>query len=906
MQRDTSRDRAKILKSLEFARGSLVAAKSRDQRARAITREAQAAIELERLDSRAPEMHPAVRAAMVRIGALTPQQAIDSLSGITENATSLALTELVAVLPQSAWEELSRRVPSAKSRSWAWLYAALDRGALDECLAFLSRDATINAPFVANVFERYGPQAAARFAPLVRALAPGEDTDDEDDLDDDALALGDRASLLLALPPDEIEQRALDLAAELDEVADEALVFDEDYNQRDPRSALVVLLCFVGELGRARAMFARIVRTPVPWAPEAEAPLVTPGLRRALAALSSACTAEERATIHREVHERFASRERAPHTLAMLSDTLDEPFATDNALALVAALERDPPNTLWVTAKHPTARAACVAMKREALGRLRDRDGFESRERYALSSALQWLDEDDDNVRFVLDHAQDIDRVVRGDTLPRFATTQWLLQAAQRGSERAQRALCERAAQGERLWEIPFFYKRLPDEVVRALVAPAQPERSPDRRRRDWTRLCVSLLEGATDPERALYWPKLEALLADVRSFEELLPCLRVVPPSARRALVPRFVPETLRTMHDALALTDAWPDPATQREIVERAMDRFAPDAAKWRTDWLNAALCSMVSNERAMQWLASCYGPDNIPVAAMPPQRVRDYLESVDLYATDQWLTDVPSRLLVAALASIDSSSALLERCADACWSRWLARGADANSLAWYSLRDLVAHASARTVRAMSDHAWTLRTESLAHVLALRIDALRRSATTARDDSDALAIGARSLRDRLEINGGSPWFRAVRRWVAGGETRSFDAVFRPLASDWRDRSFADDAWSLGLVDALLSLGETLASADAIALLGALSFDASDPALQRARPWIERLVADDPAATFRALDARVGVLSIPTLVAHWVTPDTRRWPSSMFSRPHEIRALIGDHAFARLLGTVL
>ncbi len=900
MQRDTSRDRAKILKTIELARTSLVTAKTQEQRARAITREAQAAIELEQLDSRQPEMHPAVRAAMLRIGALEPQQAIDSLDGLTENATASALSELVAVLPLSAWDELSRRVPSAKSRSWAWLYATFDRGALDECFAFLSRYATVNGPFVAKVFERYGPEAAARFAPLVRALAPVQD--DNDEPADDANVIADQLSLLLALPSDEIQQQLIDRSTALDEIADNELYFDEDYDQRDPRSMLVVALCSAGELSRARAMFARIVRTPVPWAPEGAPPLVTPGLRRALAALSATSTAEDRSTIHRSVHERFASSERSPLTLATLCDTLNEPFATDHARALAAALERDPSSNLWVTAKHPAARAACVAIKREALGRLHDRERFESRERYALSSALQWLDHDDDNVRFVLGHAEDIDRVLRGDNLPRFSTEQWLLQAAQRGSQLAQRAICERAA-GARLWEIPFFYKGLPDEVVRALIAPAQPALSRDLRRREWIRLCVSFLEGATEPERERAWPTVESLIAVAPRFDSLIQCLHVVPQRARRAFVARFLPHTLRSIHDARAVARTFDDPALQREIVERAMDHFAADALNVRTEWINAELVAMVSDERAMQWLAQCYGADNIPSAALPPARLRDELERLDLYATDEWLTDTPSRLLVAALASLDGTTALLERCADACWSLWLSQGANESGDAWYSLRPLVAHASVRTALSMCEHPWTLQTESVAHELALRLDALQRSPTIDPSKSSALALAARSLRDRLEIEGGSPWFLAVRRWVGGGRARSFDAIFRPLPADWPERDAREDAIALGLVDALLSLGDTLRPADATALLQTYSNAASAAALRRARPWIERALSNSPPSTLRALGARVDVLPAEKLVSHWVTPDTRQWPSAMLSRPHLIRALVGDEAFGQLLG---
>lgn len=901
MRNPLLQDRPTLLATLDRARADLANATNEPQRADAITRESRAALELDALSSHKSALHPAVRAAMVRVGSLTEIAAIDSLGDLLDSSLSHHFDELVAVLSGDAWQALTQRFPQAKTHTWRWMYAALERGALDECFDVLSREATINATFVARVCDRFGRDRAAQFAPLVRAALStvGDDDGDDNGVDD--------TSLLLALPPEEVRPRVLELARTIEQLPTNQLFFDEDYEQRDPRSTLVLVLCAVGEIQRALELFARIVKDPIPWAREGEPPVVTPGLQRSLQALSSALTAEERALVHQSVHERFVPSTLTPNTLAALSELLIEPFATRYARALVDTIERTPAESLFTFTKHPVARPALVAQKRSALELACARDAFESRERYALSSALQSLSSDDeDDVRFVVDRVDAIENAIRGDKLARFSTTQWLLRSAQRGSSLAQEALRDQAERGVKIWQFPRFYEGLSDDLVRAVIEHAPAVANLAQHRRDAIRLRTSFLEGASADERARWWPALAARLDETPSVEALLECAHVIPSSAYGAVIDAFVPAVFRTVHDALALTRTWTDPAATREVVERALVHFADRAPQTKADWLNAQLSAIASDPCAMQWLARCYGEDAISKAALPPPRVRAYLEGVDLYANDAWLREVPSRLLVDALRATNASRAdpLIKRCADACWTLWIRDGARTESAAWFSLRDLAPHASIDTTCAMAEHPWTLESEAIAHQIALRIDALRRATPS---QPSLLLSAARALQDRFELvtndrtDDGSAWFRAVRRWVSEDEPRAFDAVFRPIASDWRDRDLFGDLAALGLVDEAFALGDELPPSDAIVLLETLATDVSDDAFVRALPWIRRAIDADPQRTLASLDARARAIPVELVVMHWVTSASRMWPTTIFTRPHALRALVGDAAFARI-----
>lgn len=898
MQRPPARSElAKITQRAELARRALVAAKTESARSDALLAEVRAALALEQLADSAQKLDPSLRAALVQTGDLSAEQAVEAIAALSANELPAALDPIASVLSASEWRALLQRVPSASSYTWRWLRRACARGALSECLAVFERDAECNGPFIADVYEAHGRAGAARFASHARAWLEGLRAEgaggDNEDFDQ-----GDQAAALLALPVEEARPRAIELCASIQATPDAALYFDEGYGQRDPRSTIVTVLVLVGEFERARTVFERLLARPVPWSAETDPPLPTTGLLRALDALSSALDAERRATLHRAVYDSFTARAPDPLTLSLLSDALDDPWATRCAEALIALLDAAPERALSVTVKHPWARERCIARKFAILDERLRITSLNRMDRYTLSAALMSLPNDERCARWVIDRYDALDLAIVGDQVSRYRPLQWLTHAAKQGSSLALRALVERVEAGAKLWEQPYFFENLPDDLVRAVAIRGGGALAAPQRFAEWSQLLQRFLDGANEGERERWWPSLRALHERAGDGRGLLLALRLAPEREVGAVIERWVPSGLATIHDAEALARSLDDREQKRVVIERAMQRFGPKHSYATVDWLNAALVRFVPDERAMQWLRECYAPNVISPGALPPSELRRFIEGRDLRVSDEWLRLAPSRALVSALSALgESAGPLLEQCAEACFSWWLRDGARRDVASWFSLRDFIAHASTATVCAMAEHPWELEDEWAAHEIMLRIAASR----AREQDVGALDRAARTLRDRFASSEGSAWMRAVRTWVASPGTPSFERVFRPAPSDMTTRDVARDAEALGVRDAVFSLGDELSSQQGLALLTALGQRVSDAAFDRATPWIERVLAANCDAAMAALRARVARLPLRTLQERWVTESSRQRASTVLTRPFALRALAGDEGFSRI-----
>lgn len=882
---------ASIEVRIASARDALSLATSEHARADALVEEASAALERELIRERAALVHPAIRAARVRLGELSTRDVIESLRLLPETELQSAIRELVPVTSSAAWLELCAAHEAARASTGSWLDRAQTRGDFSGCLEVFSRGAACTAQFIADVFERHGADAAALFAAHARfalAASPSEER-----------SIGDEAALLLALPADEARPRVLGLSSAIE--PEGRLEFDEDYGERDPRSLVLLALISAGEIQRAFALFDRVLRAPLPWVAPGSSPLVTPGLRRSLVALSGAITAEERLALHRSVHDRFSSEPIEPSALVALCELLDEPFASRCAEALIAVINEDPARTLWISAKHPLVRARCIERSRSVIVERLSRAPLESADRYALSTALSTLPVDDALVPWVIERFAAIDRAVSEDRIARFGPLQWVLDAAKQRSMPAQRALIERLDQGERLWESPGFCDAMPEAVLRAAVRRGLGASVSRSRLVEWVRRFAWFLAGADEGERERWWPSLRAL--DERSGDAtaLLECAKVVPASEARAWADERALTRLRTMHDAEALARSLARHGLAGAVIERAMLRFGPEHPYARVDWLNALIVRFVSEERAAQWLAECYAPDPASPAALSPLQARRFIESQDVFASDAWLRRAPSKGLVDALSRLDDGAALLERCAAACWALWLADGARPETPAWFSLRDFIDFASLETACAMAAHPWNAESSWAAHRVCLRLGALRRRTP---ESVGAIIAAARTLAAGASAGDGSPWARACLAWVCEEGERSFDAVFRPVIGAALAQSRADyagDALALGVSDAVFALAEGLGANAALSFIEPMLEAVSEAAFERALPWVEAAFASDPERGFAILGPRVASLSTGVLAARWVTATSERAAAAVFARPHALRALAGDEGFERI-----